>query len=492
MGRCAMLLLIFVACALLLLGLGHWSVWSRHICDMRVAAAERASAAAAATLAIAPVGGGGSQSTIALEAEVRRLTAQITYLTNAATNTAGGGRVIHSVPGSISSASENDVAALIVTDPLAPPPSSQVTTATKGKNEVIEPAPLLPLGTRALLVICYNRPDYLKRTLDAVLERLPTHNRPHIFVSQDGNDAGVTATIAQAAAAFARDAPDVPFTSWRHPSGALRGRDIPGWATSYYALAQHFGWGLKKIFDAGYARAIVLEDDIEIAIDFFDFLGAMEILADSDPRILAVSAYNDLGQPAFVADARQVYRSDFFPGLGWMIGRRSWEELSPKWPEGFWDDWLREPAQRKDRHFLRPEISRTITFGAKGVSGGQFSSFLSNIKLNDDHIDWSVEDIRYLSEPAWDVAMMSTIKSAQSAINLDEFVKAECTLINTKNNAAVSFPWKDQADFVEIAGRFGFITDEKAGIQRTAYKGVVTFKHNGCRKLIISNPSQFS
>ena len=92
---------------------------------------------------------------------------------------------------------------------------------------------------------------------------------------------------------------------------------------------------------------------------------------------------------------------------------QAWHELGPKWPDAFWDDWLREPAQvrtcgrvvrgdvrgclpstthartqgrdippppptftpvgqRAGRSFLRPEISRTLTFGAEGVSMAQF------------------------------------------------------------------------------------------------------------------------
>jgi alpha-1,3-mannosyl-glycoprotein beta-1,2-N-acetylglucosaminyltransferase len=29
--------------------------------------------------------------------------------------------------------------------------------------------------------------------------------------------------------------------------------------------------------------------------------------------------------------------------------RSFWEEMKPKWPAGFWDDWLREPQQRRNR-----------------------------------------------------------------------------------------------------------------------------------------------
>lgn len=34
----------------------------------------------------------------------------------------------------------------------------------------------------------------------------------------------------------------------------------------------------------------------------------------------------------------------------------------------FWDDWIRHPEQRKGRVCIRPEISRTRTFGKIGVS----------------------------------------------------------------------------------------------------------------------------
>lgn len=30
-----------------------------------------------------------------------------------------------------------------------------------------------------------------------------------------------------------------------------------------------------------------------------------------------------------------LYRSDFFPGLGWMLTKSIWDELSPKWPKAY-------------------------------------------------------------------------------------------------------------------------------------------------------------
>lgn len=78
---------------------------------------------------------------------------------------------------------------------------------------------------------------------------------------------------------------------------------------------------------------------------------------------MAVSSWNDNGQKQFVNDpslyydtllsnflsylqgtllillcwrsAEALYRSDFFPGLGWMLTKSTWIELSPKWPKAY-------------------------------------------------------------------------------------------------------------------------------------------------------------
>ena len=48
----------------------------------------------------------------------------------------------------------------------------------------------------------------------------------------------------------------------------------------------------------------------------------------------------------------------------------------------------RTPAQRKDRATLRPEVSRTRTFGAAGTSEGQFFDQLARMTLCRGKVDW--------------------------------------------------------------------------------------------------------
>lgn len=90
-----------------------------------------------------------------------------------------------------------------------------------------------------------------------------------------------------------------------------------------------------------YDQVIIIEDDIEVAPDFFTYFEAFTPLLRQDTTLLCVSSWNDNGKQELISDPHQFYRSDFFSGLGWMMTSRVWQELAPKWPATFWDDWLR-------------------------------------------------------------------------------------------------------------------------------------------------------
>jgi len=76
-------------------------------------------------------------------------------------------------------------------------------------------------------------------------------------------------------------------------------------------------------------RVIVVEEDIEIAPDFFELFSATaSLLMDPTENLLAISAFNDNGVAELVdpeADAGLLLRSDFFPGLGWMLNCELWQ-----------------------------------------------------------------------------------------------------------------------------------------------------------------------
>jgi alpha-1,3-mannosyl-glycoprotein beta-1,2-N-acetylglucosaminyltransferase len=73
-----------------------------------------------------------------------------------------------------------------------------------------------------------------------------------------------------------------------------------------------------------------------VAPDFFSYFASTYQLLKKDSSLWCVSAWNDNGKASLV-DVQQgsklLYRSDFFPGLGWMMTKELWDELEPKWPK---------------------------------------------------------------------------------------------------------------------------------------------------------------
>lgn len=85
----------------------------------------------------------------------------------------------------------------------------------------------------------------------------------------------------------------------------------------YVKLSGHFKWAFTQVFDNlisglfsfSIEHLIVLEEDLRIAVDFYEYFAAMIHFLDNDPTIYAVSAWNDNGQLSFVKNASSIYRS---------------------------------------------------------------------------------------------------------------------------------------------------------------------------------------
>ncbi|CAM9106750.1 unnamed protein product [Heterosigma akashiwo] len=150
------------------------------------------------------------------------------------------------------------------------------------------------------------------------------------------------------------------------------------------------------------------------------------------------------------------------------------DELLPKWPKGYWDDWLREPAQRRGRHTLRPEICRTFHFGIKGTSNMQYGDYLTQIKLNDEFVAFGALDLGYLGAERWAREYPAAARAARE-------VRTEEVKRNQISKGPVRVKFNGIQDFARKAKMLGIMDNEKAGVPRTAYKNIVEFWHNGIK-----------
>ncbi|KAJ1367342.1 hypothetical protein KIN20_028238 [Parelaphostrongylus tenuis] len=319
----------------------------------------------------------------------------------------------------------------------------------------------------AVLVFTCNRPTAAANLIE---KYRPSKDLFPIIISQDCDNVAVQRAVAKF-----RD--QVHYI--KHKSAQQEGVTVPSVHSrymTYYYIARHYKLALEYVFDVlRYNTAILLEDDLDVSADFFEYFSATRYLLEIDPKLWCVSAWNDNGKNGSIDFSANslLYRTDFFSGLGWMMTRYSvcsttchatlfkklWKEFGPKWPAGFWDDWMREPDIRNDRQCIRPEISRTkmTPSGKEGAS--------SNRKYKKDFFRRVYEDSPLVSIEA-------ALKFSMQKENSGHSIRVEYT---------------GNTDFIKKADKLHVMHDFKAGVPRTAYQGIVSCFFNGVRIFLVPN-----
>jgi alpha-1,3-mannosyl-glycoprotein beta-1,2-N-acetylglucosaminyltransferase len=383
-----------------------------------------------------------------------------------------------------------------------------------------------------LLIITCERAEYLERALWKMLKYHPSNalmskeqNQQQlrgeiartkgrmigspIIISQDGGNAAVQAVIESYRNLFERKL-GVPLYHIQHIPAEIptSGYSWNDWEVPYKKLAIHYGYALDQVFSGRVyegkerqhtrrmprpplpKRVVILEEDIEISRDFFSLMNATADILDEDDTLLAVSAYNDNGNENHVLDHKRLVRSDFFPGLGWMINRQTWEgptkhpeaALKGRWPDGYWDDWIREANVRNGRQVLRPEISRSFHFGnVKGASDSEAAMKLSKIQLDEINVRWEEEDLSYLDP-------VTFAKQYWDRVHRAELVKTDFDAKKLVAHKDVRIAYSDWKQFKSLAESLSIMSDEKAGVPRTAYEGIVEVRYGAGNYFIYLTP----
>ncbi|XP_028656383.1 alpha-1,3-mannosyl-glycoprotein 2-beta-N-acetylglucosaminyltransferase-like [Erpetoichthys calabaricus] len=328
-----------------------------------------------------------------------------------------------------------------------------------------------------ILVIACDRPT-VKRCLDKLLYYRPSKELFPIIVSQDcGHKETSKAIDSYGDQVMHIHQPDLGDLAVRPDHRKFQG---------YYKIARHYRWALNQIFHTfKYQAAVIVEDDLEVSPDFFEYFRSLFPLLLEDKSLWCISAWNDNGREQMIdqKSPELLYRTDFFPGLGWMLLKDLWEELESKWPASFWDDWMRQPEQRKGRACVRPEVSRTMTFGRKGVSLGQFfDQYLRFIKLNDQFVPFTQRDLGYLKKEAYDRTFTEQVYAAP-VVTVEEL---QGNRVSSSGPVRIQYSTRDS--FKAFAKALGVMDDLKSGVPRAGYMGVVSFMYRSRRVYLAPPP----
>lgn len=318
----------------------------------------------------------------------------------------------NSVRGNHGGAAHAKAAVLPVNALVRPPVSSASASPSASLGPI---ASYLASGRQLpiVLVTC-DRPAYLSATL-ASLRAVRGVRMDRLLVSQDGDAAAVTDVARASGARLAQNAgPSRRFLS----DGAER-------------IATHYKFTLTTAF-ATFPSApavIVAEDDLLFAPDFYEFFAANAALLDSDPSLLALSAWNDNGFKGRVGAPLDLLRTTFFPGLGWLLSRKLYkDELEAQWPSTHWDHWLRSPAVSRDREVLYPSMPRSFHNGVTGtfMDEATHNRYFRDIAYNKDaSVVWSSDGLQSARKDAYEERLVQAVRSCAHVASLDELDSAE-------------------------------------------------------------------
>ncbi|XP_065811616.1 protein O-linked-mannose beta-1,2-N-acetylglucosaminyltransferase 1 isoform X1 [Labrus bergylta] len=186
-------------------------------------------------------------------------------------------------------------------------------------------------------------------------------------------------------------------------------------------VSQHYKASLTATFnlhpEANFA--VVLEEDLDISIDFFSFLSQTVHLLDEDDSLYCISAWNDQGYEHTAEDPALLYRVESMPGLGWVLKKSLYkDELEPKWPTPEklwdWDMWMRMPEQRKGRECIIPDVSRSYHFGIIGLNmNGYFHEvYFKKHKFNTVP-NVPLKSVDSLKKDAYEAEIQNLLKEAE-------------------------------------------------------------------------------
>jgi alpha-1,3-mannosyl-glycoprotein beta-1,2-N-acetylglucosaminyltransferase len=104
---------------------------------------------------------------------------------------------------------------------------------------------------------------------------------------------------------------------------------------------------------------------------------------------------------------------------------------------------------------------------------------LGSVLLNEEAVDWSRENVEYLVEEGYDATYADMVQSSSLVNNVRDALQE----VRSKN---VRLKYDSLDQFKQLATELHLMSDEKAGVPRTAFMGIVETRPHGDHFLFLT------
>ena len=334
-------------------------------------------------------------------------------------------------------------------------------------------------GRIPVVLLTCNRAQLLDGTLHSILQ-VDGISRENLILMQDGKLESIQRMAKKYRVEIYQN--DLPQRKRGGNDGAAR-------------IATHYKWSLSKAFELrpDAPCIIIIEDDLLFSPDFYRYFEYNAALLEEDPSLMAISSWNDNGFKGKVNDKYMIQRTEYFPGLGWLLTRKLYkDELEEKWPSSHWDHWLRSASTHKGREIAYPQVPRTFHNGILGtfMDINTHNKYFRDIDYNRKEVIWNDNlaqfknepTYRYASASVYDARLTYLISQCHHVKSLMDLASTDTNSNNSDNKKIMCIwinvdpePPENHVQEFQMMGAFFHLWHEH---RRTSHRGVHEFYYN--------------
>ncbi|XP_070557741.1 protein O-linked-mannose beta-1,2-N-acetylglucosaminyltransferase 1-like [Ptychodera flava] len=282
-----------------------------------------------------------------------------------------------------------------------------------------------------------------------------------------------------------------------------------GFRSEKLQVTTKYQYHMHKAIAAAFVRfprnqyVIVLEEQLEVSPDFLNYFAQTLPLMDKDDSIISISAWNSNGYLTTSGDTGALYRTENFPGLGWVLRRSVWNEMLRQLGQccdaRVWHEWLTGES-RKGREMIVPDVSRLTWFSKDTLSPDQdfIDVYFANRRSVSDS-KLKLRDVGHLVKDEYEKEISLLV---EDSVTLDSSYTESCLQGETNQVAkldsegevyAIFYEEKDANDqhlLKRLCKCFGLFSMENYGV-KGMHKGMLRFHYQGNQVMLISSRSPY-